>query len=161
TESEANKYKIYEAICEVLPRCRSLEELENHLLPHGIQVQYKYKGQTTEKQGIGFKIGNDCFKGSKVDRKFSLANLQKTLDMQAKQTLQQPQQPDHFGKKVIPEPQPLIPKKRKLLSDGEMDSSDSLDRARKIYYAMQGMLDTLLSPEEKQYDDIGEFERQV
>ena len=45
----------------------------------GIDTQYKYRGQTLEKQGVSFKIGEDCFKGSKVDRQFSLSNLEKTL----------------------------------------------------------------------------------
>lgn len=85
SRSEANRYKIYTAIMENLPQCRSLEELEKRLLHLGIETQYKYKGQTTEQQGVSFKIGDDCFKGSKVDRKFSLAGLQKILAQQQKQ----------------------------------------------------------------------------
>lgn len=79
SQSEANRYKIYQAIMENLPHCKSLEELEKRLKKQKIEVQYKYKGQTKEKQGISFGIGKDCFKGSKVDRKFSLGNLQKTF----------------------------------------------------------------------------------
>jgi hypothetical protein len=84
-KSEANKYKVYKAIIEALPKCRSMEDLERKLQIQGIETQYKFKGQTTERQGISFKIGEDCFKGSQVDRKFSLANLQKTIALDKKQ----------------------------------------------------------------------------
>lgn len=86
SENEANKYKVYTAISANLPYCRSLEELEKRLLRQGIEMQYKYKGQTTEIQGVSFKIGTDCFKGSKVDRQFSYGNLQKAISRQHNQT---------------------------------------------------------------------------
>jgi hypothetical protein len=85
SELEANKYKIYIAIAENLPHCRTMNDLEKRLLAHGIETQYKYKGQTQEKQGVSFKIGNVCFKGSQVDRKFSLIGLQKALELHQKQ----------------------------------------------------------------------------
>src|SRR6187200_14240 len=76
SETEANKYKVYVAISENLPSCKSMEELEKKLLMLGIETQYKYKGQTREKQGVSFKMGNTCFKGSQVYRKFSFAGLE-------------------------------------------------------------------------------------
>jgi hypothetical protein len=82
SDTEASKYKVYMAISEALPVCRNMQELESRLLKQGIETQYKYKGHTNEKQGISFKIGDFCFKGSKVDRKFSFAGLQKTLSQQ-------------------------------------------------------------------------------
>lgn len=82
---EATKYQIYEAISQALPQSGTLEELEARLLKQGIQVQYKFKGQTTEKQGISFKKGELRFKGSEIDRKFSLAGLQKTLSQNQNQ----------------------------------------------------------------------------
>jgi hypothetical protein len=78
-ESEANKYKVYKAIMQALPRCKTMGDLEKKLQLQGIEMQYEYKGQTLEKQGISFKIGENIFKGSKVDRQFSLGNLEKTL----------------------------------------------------------------------------------
>ncbi|WP_018614911.1 relaxase/mobilization nuclease domain-containing protein [Segetibacter koreensis] len=78
-KSEANKYKVYNEIMEALPYCNTLQDLEKKLQQRGIEVQYKYKGQTQEKQGISFKIQDDIFKGSKVDRQFSLGNLEKTI----------------------------------------------------------------------------------
>src|SRR5205823_9444903 len=94
SQSEANKYKIYTAIRENLPHCKTMDELRNRLLKQGIDTLYKYKGQTQEKQGVSFKIEKDCFKGSKIDRKFSLGNLEKILVLQQKQVLEQkPQLP--------------------------------------------------------------------
>jgi hypothetical protein len=79
SDTEANKYKLYMAISEALPQCRNMQELESRLIKQGIETQYKYKGHTNEKQGISFKIGEFCFKGSKVDRKFSFAGLERAL----------------------------------------------------------------------------------
>ncbi|SKA13602.1 Relaxase/Mobilisation nuclease domain-containing protein [Chitinophaga eiseniae] len=87
--SEANRYRIYTAILETLPQCRSLEELETRLKAYGIEVLYKNKGQTQERQGISFQLGKDVFKGSKVDRNFSLGNLEKTLAQNQQQVLTQ------------------------------------------------------------------------
>jgi hypothetical protein len=69
--SEANKYKVYEAILQALPQCRTLDELEKKLKPQGIEMKFKYKGQTEEKQGVSFKMGEYVFKGSKVDWQIS------------------------------------------------------------------------------------------
>jgi hypothetical protein len=86
-QSEAHKYKVYEAIMQTLPQCITMHDLEKKLLQQGIAMQYKYKGQTLEKQGISFKIGEFSFKGSKVDRQFSLSNLEKTISQNQKQSL--------------------------------------------------------------------------
>jgi len=87
SEMEANKYKVYIAISENLPHCRTLTELEARLLKEGIETQYKHKGHTDEIQGISFRIGNFCFKASQVDRKFSYAGLQRSLALQQKQEM--------------------------------------------------------------------------
>lgn len=81
-QSERNRYQIYTAIVQCLPFCRNLDGLAAALKKQGIETVFKYKGQTTQRQGISFKIGKDCFKGSKVDRKFSLGNLEKVFARQ-------------------------------------------------------------------------------
>lgn len=86
-EMQATKYKIYMAISENLPRSTSMNDLEKRLQESGIGVQYKFKSQTDEKQGISFKMGDYSFKGSTVDRKFSLNGLQQSLTMNQKETL--------------------------------------------------------------------------
>ncbi|MEO7802065.1 MAG: relaxase/mobilization nuclease domain-containing protein [Ginsengibacter sp.] len=85
SQSEAIKYQIYIAISDILPKCKTMEELESRLLKLGIETQYKYNGQTNEKQGVSFKKDKFCFKGSQVDRKFSLAGLEKLLGLLEKQ----------------------------------------------------------------------------
>jgi hypothetical protein len=91
TNMEANKYKIYIAISENLPQSKNLDELENRLLKLGIETQYKYKGQTQERQGVSFRFGKYNFKGSEVDRKFSFAGLEKSLALTQKEALEQEQ----------------------------------------------------------------------
>jgi len=84
SKSQVIKYKIYQAIAQNISRCRTMDELEDRLQKLGIDVLYKFKGQTREKQGISFKMGNISFKGSQIDRKYSLVGLQKILDLQQK-----------------------------------------------------------------------------
>jgi len=78
-EKEANKYVVYQAILESFPGSRSLDDLKEKLMKKGIETLYKYKGQTNELQGISFKIGNFKYKGSEIDRNFSVLNLQKEI----------------------------------------------------------------------------------
>lgn len=101
SETEANRYKIYIGISENLPHCRNMEELEKRLLKLGIETQYKYKGQTQEKQGISFKIGNFCYKGSQVDRKFSFAGLEKSLALKQEQEQAMDMQTESAGQKLV------------------------------------------------------------
>jgi len=84
-DAEATKYEIYQAIREILPKCKTLESLEFRLLLKGVETKYKYKGQTKDKQGISFKKGHLSFKGSEIDRAFSLGNLQKALALSPEQ----------------------------------------------------------------------------
>ena len=47
------------------------------LAEKGIGIQFKYKGQTDEVQGISFSKGEYTFKGSEIDRNFSYYKLDK------------------------------------------------------------------------------------
>jgi len=134
-KSEANKYKVYKAIIESLPGCRSIENLEKKLQLQGIQTQYKYKGQTTEKQGVSFKIGEDCFKGSQVDRKFSLANLQKAIEINLKQH-------DELKPKVVTAYQA-----DEKITNVQQHLSQS-NAANKINQGIEKTMDILMKPEE-------------
>ena len=61
-----------------------MNELQDLLKKEGIELLYKYKGQTNEKQGISFQVGKYKFKGSEIDRKYSLVNLEKAISAQQK-----------------------------------------------------------------------------
>ena len=78
-EREANRYIIYQAISEKLSISRSIDELKEKLAKEKIETLFKYRGHTNDLQGISFKIGGYKYKGSEIDRKFSINNLQKIL----------------------------------------------------------------------------------
>ena len=78
-EYQVNRYKIYQVITNELPKCKTLAELEQKLVRRGIETLYKYKGQTKELQGVSFQVGKYKYKGSEIDRQFSIKNLEKTL----------------------------------------------------------------------------------
>jgi hypothetical protein len=116
--------------------------LEERLLKLGIGIQYKYKGQTHEKQGISFKMGNVCFKGSQIDRKYSLAGLQKAFAQQIKPELEpsQKRSPDSF---------PLSPRQRQFLKKHATQAPTSGSESSPVPHLGQGMvniLKTLLDP---------------
>lgn len=136
-QSEANRYKIYSAIMVMLPQCQNLEDLEARLKTYGIEVLYKYKGQTQERQGISFKLGKDVFKGSKVDRNFSLGNLEKTLAMQQRQVLTQPSVPGNLQLKP----------KRTTPQESSIPGHLAEDLSKKAIRSTASILDDLLKSE--------------
>ena len=73
--ADKTKYEIYEAINQVLPKCENWKELEKLLCENGIAISYKYKGQTSEIQGVIFRKDELSFNGSKVDRQFSYSKI--------------------------------------------------------------------------------------
>jgi hypothetical protein len=91
--AEHTKYEIYHAIKNTLPRVRNWKQFEETLNQQGISIEYKYKGQTDEIQGISFRKGEYSFKGSEIDRNFSYSKLDAVLggDRQTEQIHIQPQ----------------------------------------------------------------------
>lgn len=79
SEPEQVRYRIYSAITSSLKGCPDLDELARRLKVRGVETVIKFRSGTREPQGISFKVGDFCFKGSAVDRRFSLANLQKAM----------------------------------------------------------------------------------
>jgi hypothetical protein len=160
SESEANKYKVFIAITENLPHCRTIEELERGLLKLGIETQYKYKGQTTEKQGVSFKIGTYCFKGSKVDRQFSLGNLQKLLGIQQKQTITTHEEKEELteiqnrnaGHKLT-QNSPLLKQK----ASHSTIATEGKGHANEIATAVEKLFEKLLTAEAPHEDGANEF----
>jgi len=99
-EKEANRYIIYQAIAESLGHCKTLDQLKTNLLKAEIQTLYKYKSGTKESQGISFKIGAYKYKGSEVDRKFSLKNLERSIEQNNKLQLKPFKTSSAIGNKV-------------------------------------------------------------
>lgn len=78
--AEQTKYEIYHAIKDALPKAKSWKQFEETLKQQGVAIEYKYKGQTNEVQGVSFKKEGYSFKGSDVDRKFSYSKLDMILN---------------------------------------------------------------------------------
>lgn len=76
------KYAIYEAIKETLPRCLSLVALADELKRQGIATAFVHRGGDPQKeiQGLTFTMQGQTLKASKIDRKFSYANLCKAIE---------------------------------------------------------------------------------
>lgn len=76
------KYTVYEAVKTVLEGCTSLTELAERLTGKEIVTVFVHRGGDPQKeiQGITFTKDNLTFKASKIDRKFSYANLCKTIE---------------------------------------------------------------------------------
>ena len=78
--SERVKYEIYRAVKEALRSADTWKEFQNKLLKMGVEMEFKYKGNTNEVQGIRFIKDNQSFKGSGIDRSFSWSRLDAALD---------------------------------------------------------------------------------
>ncbi len=76
------KYGIYEAVKAILPSCLSLPELAERLQDKGITTTFIHRGGDPEKevQGLTLTRNGITFKASKIDRKFSYANLCKAIE---------------------------------------------------------------------------------
>jgi hypothetical protein len=79
---EALRYRLYDAIREELPKCRELDELKARLLQREISTRYRQDPSTGARVGISFRIGNYAFKGSEVDKGFSIRGLERQLAQQ-------------------------------------------------------------------------------
>ncbi len=92
--AEQTKYEIYHAIKDALPKAKNWKQFEETLKQQGVAIEYKYKGQPDEVQGISFKKGEHSFKGSEIDRKFSYSKLDTVFNDSSYSQEQQEQQTD-------------------------------------------------------------------
>ena len=78
------KYDIYEALKQELPKVTSWEQLREALHKQGIMTEFKYSRTGGRVEGVKFIKGKHVFSGSKIDRKFSFANIEKRLERNKK-----------------------------------------------------------------------------
>ena len=78
------KYDIYEALKQELPKVTSWEQLREVLHKQGIMTEFKYSRTGGRIEGVKFIKGKHVFSGSKIDRKFSFANIEKRLERNKK-----------------------------------------------------------------------------
>jgi len=90
-EPDKTKYEIYQALREKIPKSRNWKSLLAHLRNEGIDVHFKYKGNTQEVQGIIFEKNGYHFNGSKVDRSCSYSKIDFALQQNNKENCQQAQ----------------------------------------------------------------------
>lgn len=90
-EPDKTKYEIYQALRDKIPKSRNWKSLLAHLRNEGIDVRFKYKGNTQEVQGIVFEKNGYHFNGSKVDRGFSYSKIDFALQQNNREHEQQMQ----------------------------------------------------------------------
>lgn len=78
-EPDKTRYELYNILKAEVGRCRDWDTLLEQLKRQGVEVQFKYKGQTDEIQGIVFSMNGYRFNGSKVDRSFSYSKIDAAL----------------------------------------------------------------------------------
>lgn len=76
-EPDKTKYEIYTAIKAEIGKSKNWQQLQKQLAEKSIGIQFKYKGQTDDIQGVSFFKGEYTFKGSEIDRNFSFSKLDK------------------------------------------------------------------------------------
>jgi hypothetical protein len=75
--AEATRYQIYAALMETVGKSEGWADLEQRLSKKGIDTKYKFNAETREAEGISFRLGKQCFKGSQIDREFTLKGLER------------------------------------------------------------------------------------
>lgn len=78
-EPDKTRYELYQILKTEVGRCRAWKTLLDRLERQGVGVQFKYKGQTDEIQGIMFSMNGYRFNGLKVDWQFSFSKIDATL----------------------------------------------------------------------------------
>lgn len=78
-EPDKTRYELYSILKTEVGRCRDWDTLLERLKRQGVEVQFKYKGQTNEIQGIVFSMNGYRFNGSKVNRSCSYSKIDAAL----------------------------------------------------------------------------------
>lgn len=79
-EPDKTKYELYDILKTEVGRCGNWNILIANLKCQGVEVSFKYKGQTNEIQGIVFTKNGYRFNGSKVGRRFSYSKIDAALN---------------------------------------------------------------------------------
>lgn len=82
TGADKVKYQIYDSLVENIPKSSSWRELETRLNKEGIDVIFKYRGQSNQVQGVVFSKGKYRFGGSKVDKSMSFSKISKQMGLE-------------------------------------------------------------------------------
>ena len=78
-EPDKTKYELYSLLKTEVRKARNWKELIAGLNEKGVDVRFKYKGNSDEIQGIVFIMNGYSFSGSKIDRQFSYSKINAAL----------------------------------------------------------------------------------
>ena len=95
-EPDKTRYEIYQVLKREVARCSDWATLLKRLKAEGIDVRFKYKGNTNEVQGIIFTKNGYHFNGSKIDRSFSYSKIDKALNGNNQSEYQRQYEPHHM-----------------------------------------------------------------
>ncbi len=73
------RFELYQILKTEVGRCGNWNVLVNNLKRQGVDVEFKYKGQTDEIQGVVFSMNGYRLNGSKVDKQFSYSKIDAAL----------------------------------------------------------------------------------
>ena len=101
-EPDKTRYELYQILKTEVSRCKVWKTLLERLKRQGVDVQFKYKGQTDEIQGIVFTMNGYRFNGSKVDRQFSYSKIDAVLNRNNYEERQIQPQPQTNREEISP-----------------------------------------------------------
>ena len=101
-EPDKTRYELYQILKTEVGRCKDWDTLLGRLERQGVDVRFKYKGQTNEIQGIVFSMNGYRFNGSKVDRQFSYLKIDAVLNRNNYEVRQVQLQPQTFQEGISP-----------------------------------------------------------
>ena len=78
-EPDKTKYELYSLLKTEVRKAGNWKELITGLNEKGVDVRFKYKGNSDEIQGIVFIMNGYSFSGSKIDRRFSYSKIDAAL----------------------------------------------------------------------------------
>ena len=78
-EPHKTKYEIYDIVSMSVKECNSWETLKVQLGYKGVEVSFKYRGQTADVQGVIFSKNGYTFSGSKIDASMSYSKISHQL----------------------------------------------------------------------------------
>ncbi|MBM6714963.1 relaxase/mobilization nuclease domain-containing protein, partial [Phocaeicola coprocola] len=78
-EPDKTKYALYSLLKTEVGKAGNWKELIAGLSEKGVDVRFKYKGNSNEVQGIVFIMNGYSFSGSKIDRQFSYSKIDAAL----------------------------------------------------------------------------------
>ncbi|HUB60138.1 MAG TPA: relaxase/mobilization nuclease domain-containing protein [Puia sp.] len=76
--SDTRRYTVYRSIKECLGEVKSVDALEERLRSEGIEMRYRLD-EAGKRLGVSFHYQNEAFRGSEIDKGFSLPGLEKAI----------------------------------------------------------------------------------